>query len=61
MNEFDMTVRAILPEGLLSEGISTLQINLGSLTCIVPVLASIVLSILLTVIINIILRLGGRH
>ena len=39
----------------------TLQINLGSLTCIVPILASIVLSILLTVMINIILRLGGRH
>lgn len=32
MNEFDMTVKAILPEGLLSEGISTLQINLGR-TC----------------------------
>ncbi len=37
----------------------TLQINLGgSLTCLVPILASIVLSIVLTVILNIILRIG---
>jgi radical SAM/Cys-rich protein len=32
MNEFDMTVGVVLPEGLLSEGISTLQVNLGR-TC----------------------------
>ena len=32
MNEFDMTVRSVLPEGLISEGISTLQVNLGR-TC----------------------------
>ncbi len=32
MNEFERRVRAGLPEGLLSEGISTLQVNLGR-TC----------------------------
>ncbi len=32
MNEFEMMVNAVLPEGLLSEGISTLQVNLGR-TC----------------------------
>lgn len=38
----------------------TLQVNLGGLTCIVPILASIVLSILLTVVLNIVLRLWRR-
>ena len=32
MNEFDVSVKAVLPEGLLSQGISTLQVNLGR-TC----------------------------
>ena len=35
----------------------TLKINVGSFTCVFPILASIVLSILLTVILNIIARL----
>ena len=35
----------------------TLKIELGSFTCVFPILASIVLSILLTVVLNIIARL----
>ncbi len=35
----------------------TLRINLGSFTCVFPILASIVLSILLTVVLNVIARL----
>jgi hypothetical protein len=35
----------------------TLKIELGSFTCIFPILASIVLSILLTVVLNVIARL----
>jgi hypothetical protein len=38
----------------------TLQVNLGSVTCIVPILASIVLSVLLTVILNLVIRLMRR-
>jgi hypothetical protein len=38
----------------------TLQINLGGLTCIIPLLASIILSILLTLALNFIIRLW-RH
>jgi hypothetical protein len=38
----------------------TLQINLGGLTCIIPILASIVLSVILTLLINLALRLW-RH
>ncbi len=38
----------------------TLRINLGSFTCVFPILASIVLSILLTVVLNVIARLM-RH
>lgn len=35
----------------------TLTFNLGGLTCIVPILGSIILSILLTVILNLVLRM----
>ncbi len=38
----------------------TIQINLGGLTCIIPLLASILLSVLLTLVINLVLRLW-RH
>jgi len=35
----------------------TIKIELGSFTCVIPLLASIVLSILLTVVLNVIARL----
>jgi hypothetical protein len=35
----------------------TLKIQLGSFTCVFPVLASIILSILLTIVLNVIARL----
>ena len=38
----------------------TIQINLGGMTCIVPILASIVLSVILTLLLNLVLRLW-RH
>jgi len=44
----------------LNELPGTLKIELGSFTCIFPILASIVLSILLTVALNVIARLM-RH
>ena len=37
-----------------------LQINLGGLTCIIPLLASILLSVILTLLLNLALRLW-RH
>lgn len=36
----------------------TLKVESGGLTCVFPILASIVLSILLTIILNVIARLG---
>ena len=38
----------------------TVQINLGGLTCIIPLIASILLSIILTLLLNFLLRLW-RH
>ena len=38
----------------------TIQVNLGGLTCIIPLLASILLSVVLTLLINLALRLW-RH
>ncbi len=38
----------------------TIQINLGGLTCIIPLLASIIVSVLLTLLLNLVLRLW-RH
>jgi len=38
----------------------TLRFQTGNLTCIIPILASIILSILLTVILNIFARFNGR-
>ena len=35
----------------------TIRLNIGSLTCVIPILASIVLSILLTILLNVIGRL----
>ncbi len=38
----------------------TLTLNLGGLTCIVPILGSILLSIILTVILNLVIRFLRR-
>jgi hypothetical protein len=38
----------------------TIRVQTGGLTCIFPLLASIVLSIVLTIILNVIGRLGNR-
>jgi len=38
----------------------TLKIEMGGLTCIFPILASIVMSVILTIVINIILRLINK-
>ena len=38
----------------------TLRFQTGNLTCIIPVLASIILSILLTVLLNILARFNSR-
>ena len=44
----------------LKEIPGTVQINLGGLTCVIPLLASILLSVVLTLLLNLALRLW-RH